>query len=131
MKKKKDNIISIVFLILLFIVYLIYRNYRNKEELALSAKGKTTIGRIIERDIPYSRTISSISYHFIYYVHHKKYEDGSLSDKKFKVGSFFEVSYLPDNPEKSKMLFSKPVHPDSVCTYFENDCPFNIEENKE
>ncbi len=125
---KKENILYLLLLLASIIAIILYKNYRNEQSDILSRKGQKTVGLIFKRNLPGARTISSISYNYIYYVQKIKYEGGSLSDEKYCKGSYFEVLYLPDNPEKSRMVFDKPVNTDSVCNYFEEDCPFDISE---
>jgi hypothetical protein len=120
----RDNIIAILVLIAVFIGIRIYQNTVDTVNIQLSLNGNTTVGKIIKRDLPGARTISSIGYKFVYYVGGVKIENWISADKRFPVGSFFEVTYLPDAPRKSRLEFEIPVPPDSVCTYFEIDCPF-------
>lgn len=123
-KKRRDNIIAILVLVTAFIGIRIYQNSIDRVNIQLSKHGCTTVGKVIERDLPGARTISSIGYKFLYYVDGVKVENWNSSDKRYSVGSFFEVTYLPETPEKSRMEFNRPVITDSVCTYFENTCPF-------
>lgn len=128
-KKKRDNIVAILILVIVFIGFKIYFLNQDKEHYLLSEKGHVTVGEIRKRSLPGARTISSITYYYYYYYYYVeriRYEGWGLSDKKFPLGNYFEVTYLPDNPEKSRMEFSQPVPAVSVCTYFENECPFEI-----
>lgn len=127
MPKKKENLFYLLLLGAAIIAIITYKNNRNEQNDILSENGKKTVGLIFKRNLPGARTISSISYNYIYYVDNTKYEGGSLSDEKYSEGSYFEVIYLAENPEKSRMEFNRPVITDSVCIYFKGNCPFKKE----
>jgi hypothetical protein len=127
MPKKKENTFYLLLLGAAIIAILVYKNYRSEQNDIFSENGRKTVGLIFKRNLPGARTISSISYSYIYYVDNTKYEGGSLSDEKYLEGSYFEVTYLPESPEKSRMEFNQPVITDSVCVYFEGNCPFKKE----
>lgn len=125
-KKKRENILAIIALLIAFIGFKMYFSDRNKETEVIYSEGCVTVGQIVKRDLPGARTISKISYYYYYYVEGVRNQRWENSYEKIPVGSFFRVIYLPDAPEKSRMDFSKPVPADSVYTYFENECPFEI-----
>jgi len=127
MKKKKENLIYTLIMIVVVLGILLYKNNLKQKNLNLSDKGVFTVGKIINVAFPGRVSTSGYSYNYIYYVDNTAYEGGSLSDKKYSEGSYFEVTYLPETPEQSRMEFNRPVIIDSVCVYFEGNCPFKKE----
>lgn len=125
MKRKVTKYILLIILFLLGI--LLYKFYLNNEDRLLAEKGFMTVGKVIKVGFPGRVSVSGYSYRYFYYVENVKYHGGSLSNEKFPEGSFFEVVYLPENPEKSEMDFSRTISPKEVCSYFEGDCPFKKE----
>jgi len=123
---KRNNIIPIIVLILVILAFIIYRQEKNEEKILLSQKGKVTVGLIIKRDIPKARTISNIAYKYVFFSSDgNKIMNWSINDKRYKIGTYFEVTYLPEKPQKSKIEFEKPVKPEDVCSYFKGRCPFS------
>jgi hypothetical protein len=131
MSRRKENILYIMILMFVLTLIIVYSKYRREQDNSLAEKGNKTIGLIVKRNLPGARTISSVSYNYIFYVNSVQFTGGSLCDKKYTEGSFFEVTYLKENPEKSRMEFTKPVKKDSVCIYFEGDCPFEKDINSD
>jgi hypothetical protein len=125
MTKKAENILYLSLILVFIISIFLYKNYRSKTDSYLSKNGEITVGKIIKRNLPGARTISSISYSYVFYVDNELFEGGCLSDRKYPVGTYFEIEYLPDNPIRNKMNFYKSVLEDSLCNYFENNCPFD------
>lgn len=123
---RRSNIISIILLILVIFAFIFYKQKKNEEKKLLSQKGKVTVALIIKRDIPKARTISNIAYKYVFFSSEgNKIMNWNVNDKRYKIGTYFEVTYLPESPQKSKIEFKKPVKPEDVCSYFEGRCPFS------
>ncbi len=106
----KAKIIGIIFLLFMVIVYL--RKMTVKEDI--NARGIITYGQIEDLRKASWFSKNSVS-HFIYFIDGKRYYEpfGNFPPdsifKKVKIGSYYQVKYLPEDPEKCLMLFDKPV----------------------
>lgn len=124
MKKKRENIIYTLVIVAILIAIGVYKKNLREKNKVLNKKGSVTVGKVIDVGFPGRVTTSGYSNNYTYFVENVQYEGSSLSDEKYSVDSYFEVTFIPETPEKSRMEFDKPVHPDDVCTYFESKCPF-------
>ncbi|MFO7829960.1 MAG: hypothetical protein R6V23_15155 [Bacteroidales bacterium] len=111
--KRRSKIINIV-VVLFFILLLIYRNNKIETRKEILEKGKVTYGKVTQ--LRKTGWYSSRGTNYFYYINGKKYYEpfGNFpSDslkKMIREGAYYEVIYLPDNPEKSLMLFDKPIN---------------------
>lgn len=121
---KKNNIFYIIIIVAIAVFLFIKRQDTTTMKTELAKNGIVTIGKITERGFPARISTSGYSYGYIYYVENTKFTSWGLENKKYPIGTYFKVVYLPDKPEESRMDFSKPIPDDSVFIYFENECPF-------
>ncbi len=126
MKAKTNNIFIIIGLLFFIIAYMII-NHRNKE---VEKSGIKTVGYIyyIGTNVQYG----SMYCKYLYYANRVKYEGvKSYYKSKFDVKKkcYYEVMYNPQNPDNSDINLRNKISIDSVCTYFEEKCPFDIAED--
>lgn len=64
---------------------------------------------------------------YYYYVNGMQYEGVKAYDQtdiSIKEGDFYEILYNPKKIDYSQINLNKKVPKDSVCGYFDGDCPF-------
>lgn len=111
--KRRNKIINII-AIIFFITLLIYRNNKIDTKKEILQKGKITYGKLTQ--IRKTGWYSSKGTNYFYYINGEKYYEpsGNFPSDSLKnmirEGGYYEVIYLPYNPEKSLMLFDKPIN---------------------
>jgi hypothetical protein len=126
MKTKTNNIFIIIGLLFFLVAYILI-NKRNKE---VEESGIKTVGYIYYTgtNVQYGSKYCK----YIYYSNRARYEGVKSyykSEYNVKKKSFYEVIYDPKNPDNSDILLNNKISFDSVCTYFEEECPFDVQED--
>ncbi len=127
-KARINNIFIIIGLLFFFIAFLVIKQ-RNRE---IEKSTAITVGYIYY-------TGSNLQYgskycKYEYYVNEVKYEGVKsfyTSEFDVKKRSYYEVIYDPQNPNNSDIKLKNKIPVDSVCTYFVEECPFNVPENNQ
>lgn len=111
---------------LLFFVFVIgVRFYLKRRGQELESVGKINVCNIykLDRDV---RNHQSVCRYYYFVIDEKYYgvEGYYESEYHTEEGEFYEILYHPDNNGRSKILLDRQVPKDSVCSYFDGDCPF-------
>ncbi len=128
MKKitRKDILqhLAIVFGVLLFLF--INKHVRNVERERKN-EDMRTVGYLYEIG---HGDVSNYVFRFYYFIDGIKYQGVDTRDSykcsldTIQEGSFYEIVYHPKKKQYSEIDLGKKVSVDSICNYFEGDCPF-------
>lgn len=117
--------LAIVFGILLF---LYINRYVKKIDNEILNKNIRTVGYLY--DIGHDVKVSNYVFRFYYFIDGVKYQGVDTRDSykcsldTIQEGSFYEIVYHPKKKQYSEIDLGKKVSVDSICNYFEGDCPF-------
>ncbi len=121
---KKENVIYSILIVSIISVIIIYKYKLNTTNESIDKYGETTVGYIIKRSFTGRISTSGYSYTYIYYVDNIKCENGIIEERKFDTNQYFEVEYLSENPQNSRLNFSRPGSSENVSNYYNDKNPF-------
>ena len=105
MKNNKKLAYIIIGICIVSVLYSVVKSYNNS--IQLNNYGMQTIGRVIEiKGISKSK-----GYIYLYYIDGKPIKSESLIglEENIRLGDFYKVNYLPNNPNIKKILSDKKI----------------------
>ncbi|MEL1248906.1 hypothetical protein [Flavobacterium helocola] len=105
MKNNKKLAYIIIGICIVSVLYSVVKSYNNS--IQLNNYGMQTIGRVIEiKGISKSK-----GYIYLYYIDGKTIKSESLIglEENIRLGDFYKVNYLPNNPNIKKILSDKKI----------------------
>ena len=105
MKNNKKLAYIIIGICIVSVLYSVVKSYNNS--IQLNNYGMQTIGRVIEiKGISKSK-----GYVYLYYIDGKPIKSESLIGlaENIRLGDFYKVNYLPNNPNIKKILSDKKI----------------------
>ena len=105
MKNNKKLAYIIIGICIVSVLYSVVKSYNNS--IQLNNYGMQTIGRVIEiKGISKSK-----GYVYLYYIDGKPIKSESLIglEENIRLGDFYKVNYLPNNPNIKKILSDKKI----------------------
>ena len=105
MKNNKKLAYIIIGICIVSVLYSVVKSYNNS--IQLNNYGMQTIGRVIEiKGI--SKSKGSV---YLYYIDGKPIKSESLIglEENIRLGDFYKVNYLPNNPNIKKILSDKKI----------------------
>ena len=105
MKNNKKLAYIIIVVCIVSVLYSVVKSYNNS--IQLNNYGMQTIGRVIEiKGISKSK-----GYIYLYYIDGKPIKSESLIglEENIRLGDFYKVNYLPNNPNIKKILSDKKI----------------------
>ena len=105
MKNNKKLAYIIIEICIVSVLYSVVKSYNNS--IQLNNYGMQTIGRVIEiKGISKSK-----GYVYLYYIDGKPIKSESLIglEENIRLGDFYKVNYLPNNPNIKKILSDKKI----------------------
>ncbi len=127
----RKNVLQHFLIIVGVIIFFSINRYFKNIDKERKAENLRTVGYLYE--VGYNVRASSITCRYYYYINNVRYLgvdglDNYKSTKYYiKEGNYYEIYYHPQKNNFSKIDLNKQVPKDSVCNYFEGDCPFEIE----
>ena len=105
MKNNKKLAYIIIGICIVSVLYSVVKSYNNS--IQLNNYGMQNIGRVIEiKGISKSK-----GYIYLYYIDGKPIKSESLIglEENIRLGDFYKVNYLPNNPNIKKILSDKKI----------------------
>ena len=105
MKNNKKLAYIIIGICIVSVLYSVVKSYNNS--IQLNNYGMQTIGRVIEiKGISKSK-----GYIYLYYIDGKPIKSESLIglEENIRLGDFYKVNYLPNNPYIKKIITDKKI----------------------
>ena len=105
MKNNKKLAYIIIGICIVSVLYSVVKSYNNS--IQVNNYGMQTLGRVIEiKGISKSK-----GYVYLYYIDGKPIKSESLIglEENIRLGDFYKVNYLPNNPNIKKILSDKKI----------------------